>query len=127
MMAYCPHCTIIQPAEECPPWRFAGTGEPTTWMDPDDPNHARTMVAAMPAAIQKDVTRLASMCKVRWKAMRVEDTTQYARNKRLQQEQRINALRKEDAELESKRRWRAGRDNDKDEECVLDLSEFDLY
>ena len=46
----------------------------------------------MPEAIQGDVTRFASMCQVRWEALRVEDKTQYKINKRLQQEQRISAL-----------------------------------
>ena len=49
------------------------------------------------------------MLKQRWKAQMAE------------------ALRQEAAETESKRRRRAGRDNDKSEECEVDASDYDLY
>ena len=127
MKAYCPHCSTIRLAEECTPWQFAGRGKPTTWMDPDDPKNARTMVAAMPEAIQEDVTRLARRCQVRWEALRAEDKARYKIDKRLRKEERISAWRQEEAELEDKRRWRAGRYNEMDEEDELDVDDCEFY
>jgi len=85
------------------------------------------MVDAMPEAIQEDVTRLARRCQVRWEALRAEDKVRYEIDKRLRKEERISAWRQEEAELEDKRRWRAGRYNEMDEEDELDVDDCEFY